>query len=168
MRILVRIASVGLALVAGGLLSYPSRAQTTSIYDLRLLKAQIVDTVGGTDVVAYFSVTAAERKDFPPVLSMGITHRVNNEPARRLDIMHSGGKVRLVIYGPTIAEKDPQAYALIKDQIEKLPEGDFQILAFYFRDVTQQQLSEMTLTYGLWEKLHQERRTEQDFHFSFD
>ena len=149
------------------LLRHPSYAQTANVYDLKLLKAQITDTTDGKDVVAFFSVTTAKSKDFPPVLSMGITCKANDEPSARFDILHSGGKVKLVIYGPTIAESNPQAYALLKDQVDNLPQDGYQILAFYFKNLTRQPLAEMTLIYGLWEKRNQSRRVEQEFRFSF-
>jgi hypothetical protein len=166
MNSLFQLVRIVLVLLAALMVSSPSYAQMPAVHELKLLKMQIVDTVDGKDVVAFFSVTAAKQKDFPPVLSMGITYKVNDEVPRRLDIMHAQGKVKLIIYGPTIAEKNP--HALIKDQLAKLTNNEFQVLAFYFRDLTPQPLEEMTLTYGLWEKRNQERRIEQDFSYLFE
>jgi len=157
----------GLIALAAFVAAFPGYAQTSSVYDLKLLKAQVVDTVDGKDVVAFFSVTAAQKKDFPPVLSMGITCKVNDETPQRIDIMRAGGRVALVVYGPSIAERNPEAYELIKDQLDKLSTKDYQILAFYFRNITQQPLQELTLIYGLWEKRNQQRRIEQEFQYSF-
>ncbi len=139
------------------------------MYNLTLVKAIHADTIIKNDVVAIFAVTPIKLEDFPPVLSMGISYKINDEISetyvniQKQDTM----KVRLVIYGETIAEKNPELFTLIKDEIEISNYKDIQFLAFYFDNIAESEIVQMTIIYGLWEKQNMDKRIEQTFNITF-
>jgi hypothetical protein len=124
----------------------------------------VIDTVGGKDVVVFFHVSAADAKDFPPVLSMRVAYFFDDSYLMTAAIGQTK-KVSLVIFGKNIEEKDKLAYNLVKDKVDLKDKSDFMLLAFVFRDLTKKPITEMTVRYGLWEKRNTNIRVEKEYKF---
>lgn len=134
-------------------------------YNLQLVKVAHTDTIKQNSVVAVFAVTPIKMKDFPPVLSMRIVYQINEEPEMQtVNIQKQERKaVKLIIYGKTIIEKAPKLYQLIKADFDIDSYEAVQFLVFYFENISETSVNQMSLTYGLWEKRNTERRIEQTF-----
>lgn len=139
-------------------------------YNLSFIRAVCNDTVDKNDVLAIFAVTPIKEEDFPPVLSMRITYKVGkNGVENTVDILKSEGrKVRLVIFGQNVQEKDERIYRLIKDKIDLSKEKDMRILVFLFEDISEMKVDKMSIKYGLWEKKDQNVRIEETFDFEIE
>lgn len=104
-------------------------------------------------------------KDFPPILSMRIGYGINTDTIQKIVDLQKQEKnvVRLIVYGESIIEKNPILYSKIKDRVNFKDYERIQILAFNFYKPTEQEIREMTLQYGLWEKKNSDNRIELKF-----
>ena len=142
--------------------------QNSPTYELNFVKAKFTNTKGKKDVVVILQVLPKDDKNFPPVLSMGLTYSIGeNEPEKRIDILKSEGQARITIHGEGIKQQDPALYEFIKDNL--LENDDrYLILAIYLDDVSKKNFNKMTMTYGLWEKNDLSVRVEKKFEFTVE
>ncbi len=137
---------------------------TTPGYNLNLIGAVTTDSTDQNDVLAVFAVTPINEEDFRPVLSMKITYKVDGEEEKVVDLQRqTEKKVRVIIYGKNVQEKDPMIYQLVKDKVDLAGKKDLFLLAFSFNDISKNKVNKMNIRYGLWEKRNNSIRFEQDF-----
>ena len=153
------------------LLALSASGQTPSKYQLKLLSMIRSDSTHGyNDIQASILVTPIEMKDWAPILSMRIGVKVNDQDSiSYLDIQGQGKpqKVRLTVYDESIAEKNPKLYARIRSKLELNEHEELMILWFELRNISEEAIRRFAITYGVWEKLDNERRMEETFHTEF-
>ena len=149
-------------------LAHSIYGQVSPTYELNFVKAKFTSQRGNKDIVAIFQVLTKDEKDFPPILSMGLTYSIGeNGPEKRIDILKSEGQARITIHGSNIKEKDPSLYDFIKDNLIETVDR-YLILAIYLDNVSKKDFKKMTITYGLWEKNNPSVREEKKFEFSVE
>jgi len=149
-----------------------SRAQDTSTYDMKFLRAKITDTSAMKSILVLFQVTTKEEKDFPPVISMRLNYTLCIASDRHEVISTTLGKkdskAKIIIFGNNVKAKDKYVYNLIKDKIDTTYKRDYWILAFFFRNASKDIVQKMDLTYGLWEKNNPDMRVEKKYEFEVE
>lgn len=142
-----------------------------SKYRIELLSMIRSDsTHGSNDVQASLLMTPIDTKEWPPVLSMRVGVRFNEQTEfDYIDIQHHDPQVvRLTVYDKaTIAEKNPKLYARVRSKLDPMKAEDNMILFFEFRNVHAGAIRKMTFTYGPWEKQDMEKRVEETFSREF-
>lgn len=71
----------------------------------------------------------------------------------------------MVVFDRGIEEKSKLGYSLVKDKVDLNDKADFMLLAFFFKDLTRKPITDMAVTYGLWEKRNIEVRVEKEYKF---
>ncbi len=151
-------------------LSALGQKHDASKYRLELLSMIRSDSARGlNDIQASILVTPIKAKDWPPVLSMRIGYRINDRDSiTYIDIQnHQPQKVRLTIYDRTVAEKNPKLHARIRSKLDQVKDEELLILWFEFRDLTDEAIRKIAITYGPWEKNDLEKRVEETFVMEF-
>lgn len=122
------------------------------------------------DIQASLLITPIDTADYPPVLSMRIGYRVNDQDSiTYIDIQKQvPQQVRLTIYGETLPEKNPKLYARIGSKLDFENQKDLMILFFEFKDISREKIQKVSITYGLWEKNNLDRRVEETFSMAFE
>ena len=122
------------------------------------------------DIQASLLLTPKDTADYPPVLSMRIGYRVNDQDSiTYIDIgKQQPQQVRLTIYGETLPEKNPKLYARIGSKLDFEKQQDLMILFFEFRNLSREKIQKVSITYGVWEKNNLERRVEETFSMEFE
>ena len=90
-------------------------------YRMELLSMIRSDSTRGyNDVQAAILVTPIKAKDWPPVLSMRIGHRINDRDSITFIDMQAPGpqKARLTIYDRSVSEKNTKLYARIQPKLD--------------------------------------------------
>lgn len=152
------------------LLAFSAAGQTptASPYKLELLSMIRSDsTRGRNDIQAFILVTPVDVNEWPPLLSMRVGIRINEQDSityQRLDDGPGPDNVRLTIYDKsTIAEKNAKLSARIGPQLDAIGEQKNLILWFQFRDISEEAIRKMAITYGPWEKNDNDKRIEETF-----
>ena len=70
-------------------------------------------------------------------------------------------------YDRSVSEKNTKLYARIRSKLDQVKDKDLMILWFEFRDLSEEALRKMAITYGPWEKNDLERRVEENFFMEF-
>ena len=142
--------------------------QNSPTYELNFVKAKFTSTKGKKDVVAVFQILPKDDKNFPPILSMGLTYSIGEDgPEKRIDIMKSENQARITIHDHNIKQRDSALYDFIKDNL--LENDDrYLILAIYLDNISKKDFNKMTITYGLWEKNNPSVREEKRFEFTVE
>jgi len=147
-------------------------AQNADKFNLTYVASDYIDTIDKKSVIVVLGVTPINKKDFPPILSMKFTYKVNNEYNETvLDIerQKEGEKwLTLVIYGNEVNEKAPKVYELIKDRIDLNPSRRIWLLGFYLQNISDDPIEHLSIKYGLWEKRNTNKRTEKIFEFNIN
>jgi hypothetical protein len=73
----------------------------------------------------------------------------------------------LTIYDRTVTEKNTKLYARIRPKLDLVKDEELLILWFEFRDLSEEAIRKMAITYGPWEKNDLERRVEESFSVEF-
>ena len=149
-------------------LSAAGQTPPASAYKLELLSMIRSDsTRGRNDIQASILVTPLEINEWPPLLSMRVGIRINEQDSTTylpLDDGPGPAHVRLILYDKSaIAEKNAKLYARIGAQLDAIGEQENLILWFQFRDLSQEAIRWMALTYGPWEKNDNDKRIEETF-----
>ena len=154
-------------------LSAAGQTPPASKYKLELLSMIRSDsTHGRNDIQASILLTPKDRKEWPPVLSMRVGIRFNEQDSTTYLSLDDGpvpDNVRLTLYDKsTIAEKNEKLHARIGAQLDAIGEQENLILWFQFRDISQEAIRWMALTYGPWEKNDNDKRIEETFTERFE
>ena len=139
-------------------------------YRMELLSMIRSDSTRGyNDVQASILVTPIKAKDWPPVLSMRIGHRINDRDSITFIDMQAPGpqKARLTIYDRSVSEKNTKLYARIRPKLDLVQDEELLILWFEFRDLSEEAIRKVEIIYGPWEKNDLERRVEESFSVEF-
>ncbi len=151
-------------------LSAAGQTPPVSKYTLELLSMIRSDSTRGcNDIQASILVTPIKAKDWPPVLSMRIGYRINDHDSiTYIDILnHHPQKVRLTIYGRTVAEQNSELHARIRSKLDQVKAEKLMILWFEFSDLSDEAIRKIAITYGPWEKKDQTERVEETFFMEF-
>ncbi len=151
-------------------LSAFGQTPTRSKYKLELLSMIRSDSTRGyNDIQASILVTPIEAQEWPPILSMRIGIKINDQDSvSYIDIgKHEPQVVRLTVYDRTVTEKNQKLYARIRSKLDLVEQDDLMILWFEFRNVSEEAIQKMSVTYGPWEKLDNSRRVEETFFMEF-
>ena len=145
-----------------------SFAQNTDKFNLTYVASDYIDTINKKSVIVVLGVTPINKKDFPPILSMKFSYKVNDETTETaLDILNQEEKkVAVVVYGNEINEKAPKVYELIKDRFDLNPSRRIWLLGFYIQNISDDPIERLSIKYGLWEKRNQNKRDEKIFEFN--
>ena len=141
--------------------------QEQSKFNFEYIASDYVDSTSQKSVIAVFAVTPIKRKDFPPVLSMKLTYRVNDQETETVVnvLKQTEKKISLVIYGSSVKEKNSKLYELIKNKIDLTNESEIMLLVFKLDNISSDSIRNLELKYGLWEKRNQDIRIEKKFNF---
>ncbi|UOQ99601.1 hypothetical protein MUN81_08930 [Hymenobacter sp. 5317J-9] len=153
-----------LLLILWGSLPTSTWAQDAPSYNMRFVTANVIDTVDGKDVIVFFHVSAAKAKDFPPVVSMRVMYSVDGSEVTKASIGRTDN-VSIIAFDRGIEGKSKLGYSLVKDKVDLNDKADFMLLAIFFKDLTRKPISDMAITYGLWEKRNTEVRVEKEYKF---
>lgn len=149
-------------------LSAAGQTPPASKYTLELLSMIRSDsTHGRNDIQASILLTPVDTSEWPPLLSMRVGIRINEQDSTTylpLDDGPGPDNVRLTLYDKsTIAEKNAKLYARIGAQLDAIGEQKNLILWFQFRDISAEAIRRMAITYGPWEKNDDSKRLEETF-----
>lgn len=149
-------------------LSAAGQTPTASPYKLELLSMIRSDsTRGRNDIQASILVTPVDMNEWPPLLSMRVGIRINEQDSTTylpLDDGPGPDNVRLILYDKsTIAEKNAKLHARIGPQLDAIGQQENLILWFQFRDISEEVIRQMAITYGPWEKNNNDKRIEETF-----
>lgn len=152
------------------LLALPAAGQTppATKYTLELLSMIRSDsTHGRNDIQASILLTPVDTSEWPPLLSMRVGIRINDQDSTTylsLDPGPGPWKARLTLYDKsTIAEKNAKLHARIRAKLDAIGEQENLILWFEFRDISEEAIRKMAITYGPWEKNDDSKRIEETF-----
>jgi len=164
-----------LALPFALLLALSAAGQTPQApkYTLELLSMIRSDsTRGRNDIQASILLTPLYMNEWPPLLSMRVGIRINEQDSTTYLPLGDGpgpDNVRLILYDKsTIAEKNAKLFARIGTQLDPIGEQANLILWFQFRDISAEAITKMAITYGPWEKNDNDRRIEETFVMEFE
>ena len=145
-----------------------SFCQDIDKFNLNYIASDYIDTLNKKSVIVVLAATPIKEKDFPPVLSMKFTYKVNDETSVTvIDIMkQEQKKITLVVYGNEVKEKNQKIFELIKDRIDLNSGKRLMFLAFKIENISDVPIEYLTLWYGLWEKRNQNKRIEKMFEFN--
>lgn len=154
------------------LLAFPAWGQTPqrAHYALELLSMIRSDSTRGyNDIQAAILATPIGKVEWPPLLSLRIGVRINDQDSiTYIDIEnHQPQKVRFTIYDRTVVEKNPKLYARNKAKLDRIEKDDLLILWFEFRDISEEPIRNMAITYGFWQGKNGEERFEETFTMEF-
>ena len=137
-------------------------------FNLYYLASDYTDDSNKKSVIVILAVTPIKSKDFPPVLSMKFTYKINNDGSwTTIDLQKQiDKKVSLLILGSSVKEKSPEIYELIKNKIDLISVPDIMLLAFKLDSVSEDDINNLAIKYGLWEKRNQNIRVEKTFNFN--
>ncbi len=149
-------------------LSAAGQTPPASKYTLELLSMIRSDsTRGRNDIQASILVTPLDMNEWPPLLSMRVGIRINEQDSTTylpLDDGPGPDHARLTIYDKsTIAEKNAKLFARIGTRLDAIGEQENLILWFQFRDISEEAIQKMAITYGPWEKNDNDNRIEETF-----
>lgn len=156
------------AFVAAMFFTLVASAQSPASYKLEFLKAKMIEAVGEKQVLVLFKVSAANKKDFPPILSAKVTYSLGDRGKERTVAMNKSNTARVVVFDRSIRQKSPLVYSYVKDKLDVTSKENFIVLAFYIKTEPEDEYNKMTFTYGLWEKRNPKQRTEQKFEFALE
>jgi len=147
-----------------------SFCQDIDKFNLDYIASDYIDTVDKKSVIVVLAATPINKKDFPPVLSLKFTYKVNDEPTMVIpDIMNQKEKkLSLIICGNEVSERYPPVYRLVKDKIDLNTNRRVMLLAFRLENISENPIEHITITYGLWEKRNQNKRKEKVFEFNIN
>jgi len=145
-----------------------SFCQDIDKFNLNYIASDYTDTIDKKSVIVILAVTPINKKDFPPVLSMKFTYKINSESIETVvDILNQKEhKLTLVIYGNEVNEKCPKVYELIKDKIDLNSKRRVMLLEFKLDNISEEPIEHLTIKYGLWEKRNIDKRKEKIFEFN--
>ncbi len=151
-------------------LNSKSFCQDIEKFNLNYIASDYIDTIDKKSVFVVLAAIPINEKDFPPVLSMKFTYKINDETSETiLDIMNQKEKkVSVVVYGNEVNEKAPKVYELIKDRIDLNPKKKVMLLGFRLENISDDPIEHLTIKYGLWEKKNQNKRDEKTFEFNIN
>ena len=142
-----------------------------SKYRLELLSMIRSDSTRGfNDIQASILITPIKDKDWPPILRTRIGHRINERDSiTYLDIQGQGGPqvVLLTVYDRSVAEKNVKLYARIRAKLDQVKDEEVMILWFEFRNLSEEAIRKIAITYGPWEKNDNTQRVEETFFMEF-
>ena len=145
-----------------------SFCQDIEKFNLDYIASDYIDTISKKSVIVVLAATPIKEKDFPPILSMKLTYKVNDENHETvIDIMKQEKKrITLVIYGNEVKTKSQEIFELVKDKVNLDTDKRVILLAFKLEDISDTPIEYLTLWYGLWEKKNSNKRTEKMFKFN--
>jgi hypothetical protein len=148
-------------------LELPAKNQPQPSYDIRFLKAKLIEAINQREVLVVFEVTAADKKNFPPVLTNTVKYGLGNGPVKTV-LIGRGTNVRARMYKNNIQEKSTLVYGYIKDMIDIKSGKDLMILAFYVRVSPDDEFDTMSFAYALAEKRNPKLKQEKKFEFQVE
>jgi hypothetical protein len=165
MRIKIMKLNVLAFVVALFLTPFLSFAQNKITCNSEVLRAVHVTIEKENYVLVFLHVKPIKEEYFPPVLSMRLGYKYDNNDEKNIDIM-AQKKVSFIIFGNDMDVKAPSYFKIVKDKV-KIKESEW-VLCFRFKDVPKKGVKKMSMTYGLWDKKTQNERYEQNFVFEVE
>jgi hypothetical protein len=144
-----------------------AKGETQPTFNIRFLKAKMIEAINQREVLVVFEVTGADKKNFPPVLSNTVKYNLGSGPLKAVTIGR-GSNVRARAYKKDIQQKSTLVYGYIKDKVDLAAGQDLLFLAFYIRVTPDDDVHNMSFSYALAEKRAPKVRIEKKFDFEVE
>ncbi len=146
---------------------FENYAQKPSSYKMDFIRACTDSSEKENYIIAVFKVLPIIN-DFKLILSMRVIYAFGHRKENIVVLKENEDSIKIIIYGKSVEEKSKWMYNFIKDKVDLKTEQDLRLIVFYFKNLTNKKVDEMSITYGLWESNNDKIRNENKYDFKVE
>ncbi|MDI1355834.1 MAG: hypothetical protein PSX36_13005 [bacterium] len=142
-------------------------AQHEYTFEVKALRAKIIDTTFKKDVIVIFYISAVDSLDFPPVLHLPpvCSIQVNGKDE---NLIFSPENIAISLDGDKLILTNMLVYDIIKGMVDFTEKKNMMILSFRMKDVSAEKFDKMSVTLSLGEKRNPDKKFAKNFVFKVD